>query len=168
MPGLSYFTERISMRILDFLREDGIINPLQASSKEEVLGELVEPITRTHPHVNRSQLLRTLMERESLGSTGIGGGVAIPHAKFDGLDRVVATFGRSPRGIDFNSLDHKPAYLFFLIVAPRDSAGDHLKALARISRLLSDPLLLSSLQKSDSSSDVFHLIEDYDLMLPER
>jgi nitrogen PTS system EIIA component len=156
------------MRILDFLREDGVINPLQANSKEAVLAELVEPITRTHPHVNRDKLLRTLMEREGLGSTGIGGGIAIPLAKFDGLDQVTATFGRSPRGVDFNSLDHKPAHLFFLLVAPRDSAGDHLKALARISRLLSDPLLLSSLQKSDSSSEVFHLIENYDLMLPEK
>lgn len=156
------------MRILDFLQADGIINPLQASSREGVLSELVEPITRVYPHVNKAQLIRTLLERESLGSTGIGGGVAIPHAKFDGLDRVVGTFGRSPRGIDFNSLDRKPVHLFFLLVAPKNCAGEHLKALARISRLLTDPDLLNSLQKCDSPNDVFHLIENYDLMFPEK
>ncbi len=149
------------MKILDFLRAEGIICPLSANSKEEVLKELVEPIVKAHPRVDRDRLLKTLLERESLGSTGIGGGVAIPHGKFEGLDKLASSFGRSPRGIDFSSMDSKPAHIFFLLVAPKNCAGDHLKALARISRLLKDPLLLTSLQKSESPGDIYRVLEEY-------
>ena len=154
------------MRILDLLRSDGIICPLQASSKEEVLVELVEPIARSHPHLDQPELVRTLLDREKLGSTGIGGGIAIPHGKVEGLKELVASFGKSANGINFNSMDGKPAHIFFLLVAPKNSASDHLKALARISRLLKDPLLLNSLQKADSPKEIQRLLEDYDLRMP--
>lgn len=154
------------MRILDFLRAEGIICPLSATSKEEVLKELVGPIAKAHPQVDKDRLLKTLLERESLGSTGIGGGVAIPHGKFEGLEKLASSFGRSPRGIDFSSMDSKPAHIFFLLVAPKNCAGDHLKALARISRLLKDPLLLTSLQKAESPGDIYRVLEEYDLRLP--
>lgn len=154
------------MMILDFLREDGIIPSLKADSKEEVLKELVEPIAAAHPSLNRALLVKTLMERENLGSTGIGGGVAIPHGKFDELDHLAASFGRSSKGIDFSSMDNKPAHLFFLLVAPRNSAADHLKALARISRLLKDPLLKDGLQQASSADEIYRVLEDFDLRLP--
>ena len=154
------------MRILDFLSFEAIISSLEAGSKEDVLGESVEPIAKSHPSMNRDRLIKTLIERESLGSTGIGGGVAIPHGKFDGLGRLVASFGKSPKGIDFNSMDNKPAFLFFLLIAPKDSAGEHLKALARISRLFKDPLLKSGLQQATSAEEIYGILQDYDLRLP--
>jgi nitrogen PTS system EIIA component len=154
------------MRILDFLQYDAIISSLQAASKEEVLEELVRPIASAHPNVDKSGLLKTLVSREGLGSTGIGGGVAIPHGKYDGLDHLVASFGRSPKGVDFSSMDNKPAYLFFLLLAPKNSAGEHLKALARISRLFKDPLLKSSLRKAETADQIYRILEEYDMRLP--
>ncbi len=154
------------MKILDFLHVGAIICPLLANSKEEVLKELVGPIVTKYPRLDKDRLLKTLLERESLGSTGIGGGVASPHGKFEGLEKLACSFGKSPRGIDFSSMDSKPAHIFFLLVAPKNCAGDHLKALARISRLLKDPLLLTSLQKAKSAGDIYRIIEEYDLRLP--
>jgi nitrogen PTS system EIIA component len=154
------------MRILDFLQYDAIISSLQAGSKEEVLEELVRPIANAHPNVDKTGLLKTLVSRESLGSTGIGGGVAIPHGKYDGLDHLVASFGRSPKGVDFSSMDNRPAYLFFLLLAPKNSAGEHLKALARISRLFKDPLLKSSLQHAETADEIYRILEEYDMRLP--
>jgi PTS system nitrogen regulatory IIA component len=154
------------MRILDFLRTDGILCPLHASSKKEVLEELIQPICAANPRLDRQRLLNTLLERENLGSTGIGGGIAIPHGKFDGLDHLVASFGKSRKGVDFNSLDNKPAYIFFLLVAPKNSAADHLKALARVSRLLKDEFLLKDLQKAETPQEIFKVLEDFDFRSP--
>ena len=154
------------MKILDFLRPEAIISSLEAGSKEEVLEQLVEPIAKSNPSMSRSVLIETLIERENLGSTGIGGGVAIPHGKLDGLEGLVASFGKSSRGIDFSSMDNRPAFLFFLLVAPKGSAGEHLKALARISRLFKDPLLKTSLQHATSSSEIYSILQDYDSRLP--
>lgn len=154
------------MRIVDFLTKSRVIASLQATSKEGVLVELVEPLAREYSTVNKALLIKTLIERENLGSTGIGGGIAIPHGKFDGLNEIVASFGRSVDGVDFNSMDSKPAYLFFLLVAPRNSAGDHLKALAKISRLFKDPILKSSLRQADTADDLYQLIEEFDIRLP--
>jgi PTS system nitrogen regulatory IIA component len=154
------------MKILDFLRADAIISSLAAHSKEEVLQELVEPIANSNPDLDREGLVRTLLERENLGSTGIGGGIAIPHGKFEGLDSLLASFGKSEAGIDFSSMDNKPAHLFFLLVAPKNSAGEHLKALARISRLFKDPLLKNGLLQAGSRDEILSLLEEYDLRLP--
>lgn len=154
------------MKILDFLRYDAIISSLAAHSKDEVLKELVQPISQANPNLDRDGLVRTLIERESLGSTGIGGGIAIPHGKFEGLHHLIASFGKSEAGIDFSSMDNRPAHLFFLLVAPKNSAGEHLKALARISRLFKDPLLKSGLLQAESKEEIFRLLEEYDLRLP--
>jgi len=154
------------MRILEFLPYEAIIASLRASTKTEVLDELVGPIAEANPNLDKEALVQSLIERESLGSTGIGGGVAIPHGKFEGLETLTASFGRSAAGIDFHSMDQKPAHLFFLLVAPKNSAADHLKALARISRLVKDPLLKNGLQHADSREEIFRLLEEYDLRLP--
>ncbi len=154
------------MKILDFLHPEAIIAQLRARSKEEVLAELVQPIASSNPNVDKGIILRTLLERESLGSTGIGGGVAIPHGKIEGLSTLSASFGKSDTGIEFGSMDNKPAFLFFLLVAPRNSAGDHLKALARISKLLQDPLFKNSIIKADSSESIFAIFQEYDRRLP--
>ncbi len=126
------------MRIQEIVPPGAILARLRAETKEGVLRELSEAVARSVPSLSVDVLTATLMDRESLGSTGIGDGVAIPHGKIPGIDRLVAAFGRSLPGVPFHSLDGKPAHLFFLIVAPAQSAGMHLKALARISRLLKD------------------------------
>jgi len=154
------------MRILDFLSHDTIIASLQSQSKEEVLAELVEPIARANSRLDRRVLLQTLIDRENLGSTGIGGGIAIPHGMFDRLDRLMASFGKSDGGVDFSSMDNKPAHLIFLLVAPKNNAGEHLKALARISRLFKDPMLKRDLQQARTADDIYRLLEESDLRLP--
>jgi len=154
------------MKIVDFLHADAIISSLAAHSKDEVLQELVGPLAKANPDLDKEGLVRTLIERENLGSTGIGGGIAIPHGKFEGLHHLLASFGKSSAGIDFSSMDNKPAHLFFLLVAPRNSAGEHLKALARISRLFKDPLLKNSLLQAETKDEIFSLLEEYDLRLP--
>lgn len=154
------------MRILDFLTSDGIISSLEATSKEQVLAELVGPIAEANPSIDKDHLVEILVDRENLGSTGIGGGVAIPHGKLDGLNHLVAAFGKSDRGVDFRSMDNKPAHLFFLLVAPNNSAGEHLKALARISRLFKDPLLKAGLQQANSAEEIYRILEEFDLRFP--
>ncbi len=154
------------MRILDFLSYDSIIASLQAQTKEQVLLELVEPLAKANPVIDPEQLLKILIERENLGSTGIGGGIAIPHGMFDRLDRLMASFGKSDPGLDFESIDNRPAHLFFLLVAPKNSASEHLKALARISRLFKDPILKRDLQQSQTADEIFRLLEESDLRLP--
>jgi len=124
------------MKIVDILDPAAIVPEMRATSKLEALQELAATLAQLHPTIDRAQLVETLLEREELGSTAIGEGIAIPHGKLAGMSNVVAAFGRSSRGIDFDSLDGSPTRLFFLLVAPEDSAGIHLKALARISRLL--------------------------------
>ena len=126
------------MRIQDIVPPEAVVDGLRAETKEGVLRELSEAVCRRVPALSPDRLTAILMEREGLGSTGIGEGVAIPHGKVPGIDRLVAAFGRSREGVQFASLDGKPARLFFLILAPENSAGMHLKALARISRLLKD------------------------------
>ena len=122
------------MKISDFLSKKAISTDIKSNKKEEVIKELVDllissgEIDKRH----RNKVIEGLMTRESLGSTAIGQGVAIPHAKVNYVSKLVAALGLSKKGVDFNSLDGEAAYIFFLLLAPQDSAGPHLKALARI------------------------------------
>jgi PTS system nitrogen regulatory IIA component len=126
------------MKILDILDKQMIIPQLASTSKEGVLRELIRAIAHVEKQVDENRLMEILLERESLGSTGIGEGVAIPYGKSKDVKRLLASFGRSLAGMDFQAMDGKPTHLFFLLVAPENSAGTHLKALARISRLMKD------------------------------
>ena len=103
-----------------------------------------------------------LLEREKLGSTGIGDGIAIPHGKLKGLDRLVISFGRSRQGIDFDAIDGKPVHIFFLLMAPESSTGQHLKALAKISRMLKDPDFRSDLMAAKSAEEIYRKIAEKD------
>jgi PTS system nitrogen regulatory IIA component len=111
---------------------------------------------------DRDKVVEVLLEREKLGSTGIGDGIAIPHGKMKGIKELVASFGRSIQGIDFESIDNKPTHLFFLLVAPENSAGVHLKALARISRLLKDSRFRNRLMEAEDSRSLFQIIVEED------
>jgi PTS system nitrogen regulatory IIA component len=150
------------MRIDDFLAEEMVVPALQGRSKDDVIDELAEVVARHHPEIDRWRLVGALQDRERLNSTALGEGVAIPHGKLPRVKRVVAAFGRSPQGVDFNSLDGKPTHLFFLLVAPEDSAGAHLKALARISRLLKDEGFRARLMQADDGASLYRVIREED------
>ena len=150
------------MRITDVLGEGDILPDLGAGTKEDVIAELATLVASHHPEIERTRLVQALEERERLNSTALGDGVAIPHGKLPGLRRVVAAFGRSLDGVDFNSLDGKPTHLFFLLVAPEDSAGAHLKALARISRLLKDDGFRQRLLGAADAAALFQTIREED------
>ncbi len=150
------------MKIQEIVPPEAILDDLRADTKEGVLRELSEVIAKSVPKLSVESLAAILMERESLGSTGIGDGVAIPHGKVAGIERLVAAFGRSRNGVQFHSLDGKPAHLFFLIMAPENSAGMHLKALARISRLLKDERFRRSLLEAAGVDELRKILREED------
>lgn len=126
------------MKLADYLDTNLILSDLSARTKSEVLAELVSPLTRTHPNLDTPRIAQILTDREKLGTTGIGDGVAIPHGKVDTLESILIIVGRSHDGVDFASLDHRPATIFFTVLAPSTVVGLHLKLLATVSRLLKD------------------------------
>jgi PTS system nitrogen regulatory IIA component len=150
------------MKIADILTEDVVLPSLTGRTKEDVIEELAGIVARRYPEIDRSRLVQALEERERLNSTALGDGVAIPHGKLAGVRHVLAAFGRSPIGVDFNSLDGKPTHLFFLLVAPEDSAGAHLKALARISRLLKAPEFRADLMRAADAHELYQTIREED------
>lgn len=126
------------MRLEDYLQPEFVIGNLASESKSEVLAELVAPIKKQWPDFDAKRAHQVLLDRENLGTTGIGDGVAIPHGKMESLERIVIVVGRSLGGVSFDALDFKPCRIFFLVLAPEHVAGLHLRILAHISRLLSD------------------------------
>jgi PTS system nitrogen regulatory IIA component len=149
------------MKIVEFLRFDAVIANLSGTTGPAVLAELCRPLATAH-RVDAQKLLDTLLEREKLGSTGIGEGVAIPHGKLPGLSQLVAAFGVSRQGVDFEAIDGKPTHLFFALVAPENSAGVHLKALARISRLFKNPRFRAAILEAPTAADIHALIVQED------
>ncbi len=149
------------MKIVEFLRPDCVIANLTGRTGQAVLGELCRPLAQSQK-VDGQKLLETLLEREKLGSTGIGEGVAIPHGKVAGLPALLASFGRSPAGVDFRAIDGRPTNLFFALFAPENSAGAHLKALARISRIFKNPGFRDAILKAADAVEIYHLIEAED------
>lgn len=150
------------MKITEFLLMEDIIPSLSASSKAAVLDELAAFTVDGHGGIDRAELLRVLHERERLGSTGIGDGIAIPHGKMKGVERLLIVFGRSTQGIDFDSLDGKPVHLFFLLVAPAEAAGQHLRVLARMSRLLKEPDVRRRLFGAPDRAALYSIIREQD------
>lgn len=156
------------MQIMDFLSKKAIITDLKSAKKDDVMKELVDALINSGEieKRHRNKLIDALMAREALGSTAIGQGIAIPHAKSDCVSKLIAAFGLSKKGVDFDSLDGEPAYIFFLLVAPQDSAGPHLKALARISRLLKDRYFRDTLRACTDDKSVVKVIAQEDEKKP--
>src|SRR5687768_17201110 len=150
------------MRIVDFIREDLILPELTAKAKLDVLAELAGHLASHHEGVGTEELVKVLVERERLASTAIGEGVAIPHGKLDAVGRLVACVGRARGGVDFDSMDGQPTYIFFVLVAPENSTGIHLKALARISRLFKDPEFRQRLLAAPDAHEVYRTIAEED------
>lgn len=150
------------MKITDFLNVKTVSSALRRGDKNAVLEELAELLAAGHPELAKKQVLDVLLQRESISTTAIGEGVAIPHGKLANVDRVVGAFARSTAGVDFASLDGGPTHLFFALIAPENAAADHLKALARISRLLKDEAFRRRLMAGETAEDLFAIIVEED------
>ena len=152
------------MKIAEFLCKNAVTNDLEATTKSDVINELVGSLVEAGAVEKRdkAKVVEILMAREALGSTAIGQGIAIPHGKSEATDKLIAALGVSKKGVQFDSLDGDPAYIFFLLVAPIDSAGPHLKALARVSRLLKDKFFRDSLKNTKTAKDILELLAQED------
>jgi PTS system nitrogen regulatory IIA component len=148
------------MKIVDLLNPAAITADIKATDKNAVLLELTDALIQVESSLDREEVLRVLQERERLGSTGIGEGVAIPHGKLKDLKNLLISFGRSRSGVDFDSMDGKPAHLFFLLIAPEESVGVHLKTLARISKLLKNPAVRRRLIEAADGPELYSIIAE--------
>ena len=154
------------MMIVDILSKDLIIPHLKSRTRDEVLAELVARVAEHHKDIDGTFALKVLIERERIGSTGIGHGIAIPHAKLPVIQRAIACFARSPEGVEFGSHDGRPTHLFLTLLAPERGAGLHLKALARASRLFKDADFRELLLSCDDSQKLWSAIYEKDTKLP--
>ncbi|MBI4643332.1 MAG: PTS sugar transporter subunit IIA [Deltaproteobacteria bacterium] len=150
------------MKIIELLDPKCIVPNLQAVNKRGVLEELAAVLVSGHKEVNLQTVVEVLLDRERLGSTGIGDNIAIPHGKLPQLSGMLLAFGRSVKGVDFDSIDGKPSHLFFLLLAPANSTGLHLKALAKISRMLMSQVFRDSLMGSGGTEEILRLIAEKD------
>lgn len=152
------------MKTSDFLSPKAVSADLKSTTKPDVIAELVDLLISAGSldKKYRKKILEVLMAREALGSTAIGQGIAIPHGKSDCIKKLVGCLGVSKQGIQFDSLDGEPAYIFFLLIAPVDSAGPHLKALARISRLLKDKYIREGLKVATDDKTIVTIIQQED------
>lgn len=147
------------MEIFQLLSPDGVVANLKANSKKQALQELAARASRITGQHERS-IFDTLLERERLGTTGVGNGIAIPHGRLAGLDKLYGLFARVERAIDFDSIDEMPVDLIFLLLAPEAAGADHLKALARVSRLLRDKAVCEKLRGAESADAIYALLTD--------
>lgn len=145
------------MKISDILNKKSIIADLAADNKTGVIRELAGAVS-VAANAEKDTIAAVLMERESLGSTGIGGGIAIPHGKLDAVESVTVGFGLSRKGIDYNSLDNRPVHIFFLLLTPENSTGGHLKVLAQISKLLKMDHFKERLKSAGSVEEIYEII----------
>jgi len=145
------------MKILDVLHKEAILSDLKSFDKKGVIEELVTPVARISG-VNHEYLVRVLMERERLGSTGIGEGIGIPHGKLNDLESLILGFGLSRKGVDFESMDGLPTHIFFLLITPENSTGIHLKLLARISKILKNETFREKLLNAANSDEIYSII----------
>ena len=152
------------MKISDFLVKDAVKLNLNSTDKVSTIKELVDILINSKvvkPEF-KDELIDSVLKREALGSTGIGQNIGIPHGRVEGIDRIIAALGISKEGIDFEALDGEPVYIFFLLVSPVDLVGPHLKALARISKLLRDKHFRMLLRKASSNAEVLKIINEED------
>jgi len=150
------------MKIVDLIARDMIVPALASADKRGILEELAGHVAGRHPRIDRTALTKVLVDREALASTAIGEGVAIPHGKLPSVTEIVACLGRAPSGVDFDSMDKQPTYLFFVLVAPESSTGAHLKALARISRVFKDQAFRKRLLDAPDVDAMYRVIAEED------
>ncbi len=152
------------MKVMEFLPKKAISADLKGTNKQEIISELLDLLINAGEIEKKykNKLMETLLSREALGSTAIGQGIGIPHGKSENISKLIAAFGLSRSGVNFDSLDGEQVYLFFLLLAPQDSAGPHLKALARISRLLKDKYFREKLKAARDETTILKIISQED------
>jgi len=150
------------MKITDMFRKEFIIEDLKAKNKQDVLAELSAVFLQGDVTFDHDAIVNTLLEREKLGSTGIGDGIAIPHGKHHDLNHLMISFGRSKGGVAFNAMDGKPVHICFLLMAPENTTGQHLKVLAKISRMLKDRKFRENLMEAITGDDLYRIIAERD------
>ena len=152
------------MKFADFIVMKSIQPNITAINKEDVLRELIDGLVKAGqiPESEKDSVCGAVMERENLGSTGIGRGVAVPHAKHPAVDRPVGTVALSRKGVDFNSLDGDPVHLFFALVSPPERSADHLAALGYISRQIQNNLFCRLLRQAKTAKDIWQILEEAD------
>ena len=150
------------MKLTEIIEENNIIPDLKAKDKKGVLEELAAVISRHEPSIDKGALVKVLVERERLGSTGIGDGVAIPHGKMNGVSHPIISFGRSRQGLDFDSMDGQLAHLFFLLIAPEDSSSVHLQVLAKIAKILKNRDFRKKLMEPGTKKELYQTIVQTD------
>lgn len=146
------------MKISDVLESNSVVPKLNSQTKPDVIKELAEKISTIYPNINADRLVEALMEREKLCSTAVDSGVAIPHAKMSGISEIVACFGRSIGGIDFDSLDSKKTHFFIVLIAPENSVGSHIQLLARISKVFKNSELRATIMDAESGDEIYESI----------
>jgi PTS system nitrogen regulatory IIA component len=149
------------MELKNYLLPEFINMDLESRDKKSVLEELAAPLSK-HSKIKSDELVKILLERERLGSTGIGKGIAIPHGKVKGLDKLMIGFGLSRKGVNFESMDDKPVFIFFVIITPEDSTGDHLKVLAKISKILRSDEIRQQIKNASDSEEILDIISEYE------
>jgi nitrogen PTS system EIIA component len=147
------------MQLSDIIASNAVIPSMRTASKKQVLQELSNAAAKM-TGLDSRRIFECLLQREKLGSTGLGQGIAIPHAKFTELEQVHGLFARLAQPVDFDAPDDQPVDLVFLLLAPESAGADHLKALARISRLLRDPALVSKLRGTDSAAGLYAVLTE--------
>lgn len=149
------------MKICEILNKDSIVADLKSTNKNGVIKELSQAIAKA-TNARPDDIATVLMERENLGSTGIGGGIAIPHGKLNAVESVTIGFGLSREGVEYDSLDNRLVHIFFLLLTPEDSTGDHLKVLAQISKLLKKTQFKEGLRGATSLDEIYNIILEQD------
>ena len=150
------------MKLKEILQYDNVIPNINADNKRAVLEKLAQSVTEVYPGVDYEILLKVLFEREQLGTTGIGDGIAIPHAKISGITQPIVAFARCVDGVDFDALDGKPSYIFFLLIAPEQASGQHIQVLVRIAKILKSSAFRDKLMESKSRDELYKLIIETD------
>ena len=149
------------MKILDFLSTERIIPNMKSRDKKGVIDELAQAVADTTSAEN-SEVAKVLLEREQLGSTGIGDGIAIPHGRLSSIDSIVMGFGSSEQGIEYDAIDDNPVHIFFLLLTPENSTGGHLRVLAQISKLLKNKQFKTNLSNAKSKQEVIEIVQEAD------
>lgn len=156
------------MKLTELLKPKYVELNLTAQDKPKLLAEMVDLIAKSGKIKNKRALYTALIEREGLGSTAIGGGIAIPHAKVDAVKEPILAFGRAPAGVDFNSLDGERTYIFFMLISPKEEVGFHLKVLARISHLVKDKFMVGLLRKAKNKEEIIKIAHNIEKTLHQN
>jgi len=150
------------IKLPDLLKEKYIELDLKEKEKTKLIAELVDLVAKPSRIKDEKALFKAILEREKLGSTAIGNGIAIPHAKIRGIKKPLLILGRSPEGVDFDALDGEKTYLFFMLISPQEEVGLHLKILAKISHLIKDKFVVERLKKVKDKHEIFEIISGFE------